>query len=54
MDNKKYIHSKYSLFMAVIFNKVTAYTELVRTEPLLLGEIQDQVPACLSGHIFLN
>lgn len=50
MNNKKHIHNQISLFMVVILYKVTMYTELVKTEPLLLGEIQDQVPACLWSH----
>lgn len=35
------MYSQFLLFMLVMFYKVTPNTELVSTEPLLLGEMQN-------------
>lgn len=33
MNNKKYIHGEFSLFVAVTFYKATIHTELANAEP---------------------
>lgn len=47
MNNNKDVHSQFLLFVVVMFCKVTINTELAKTEPLLLGLIQSQFPACI-------
>lgn len=47
---KKY--SQFSLFVVVMFYKVTTNTELANTKALLLGEILAWVPASFSSQHF--
>lgn len=51
----KEITNGFSLFMAVLSQKVTVNTELVNTEPLLLEEMQGEVSVSMfsSAHLYL-
>lgn len=47
-------HSRFSLFVIVMFYIVTTNTELANTEPLLLGEIQGMFLLASGYNIFIN
>lgn len=45
-------YSRFSLFTLVLFYNISPNTELMNSEPLLLGEIQDVVPTSLWSQHF--
>lgn len=46
--------SRFSVSAVVSSMKVPTDTELANPEPLLIRELQRQVPVSLSGHVFIN
>lgn len=48
------LHSPFLLFPVAMFYEVIRNTELANSEPLLLREIEGQVPVSLYSHIFIN